>query len=225
MKIFVKTNDGNEQEFKIDKKEIIIGRSSDCDIVLNSDNVSRKHLKIVLKEEKIYISDITSSNWISYNDEKLKKNIDVEYFDFMQLVLPDEITIKIKNTVPLKQKDYAVPKRDELESHGEPENRDEIGHVKKKEREKSKSMRALLLVFVGTAAVVGLLYFKKVFSNQGEVANIKLAKGSSTKNSSIREEVVETVNPGEDLKIDEMKQQILKENKRAITCNEAVSKK
>ena len=52
-------------------KEIIIGRSSDVDIVLVEDMVSRQHAVIVVKDDKLFISDKGSTNGTFVNGEKI----------------------------------------------------------------------------------------------------------------------------------------------------------
>ncbi len=55
-------------------REIVIGRSSDLDMVLVEDMVSRKHAKIAMAEEdQIVIQDLGSTNGTFVNGEKIKK--------------------------------------------------------------------------------------------------------------------------------------------------------
>ena len=54
-------------------REIVIGRSSDLDMVLVEDMVSRKHAKIVTSEENVVIQDLGSTNGTFVNGEKIKK--------------------------------------------------------------------------------------------------------------------------------------------------------
>ena len=54
-------------------REIIIGRSSDLDMVLVEDMVSRKHAKIVTEEKGVAIQDLGSTNGTFVNGEKIRK--------------------------------------------------------------------------------------------------------------------------------------------------------
>ncbi len=62
---------GGEFPLKGDK-QLIIGRSSELDIVLVEDMVSRKHAKISLSGGKISIEDLGSTNGTFVNGEKVK---------------------------------------------------------------------------------------------------------------------------------------------------------
>lgn len=62
---------GGEFPLKGDK-QIIIGRSSELDMVLVEDMVSRKHAKITLSGGKIMIEDLGSTNGTFVNGEKVK---------------------------------------------------------------------------------------------------------------------------------------------------------
>ncbi|MCG5054251.1 MAG: DUF4388 domain-containing protein [Myxococcales bacterium] len=53
-------------------REIIIGRSSDLDMVLVEDMVSRKHAKIATNEKNITIQDLGSTNGTFVNGEKIR---------------------------------------------------------------------------------------------------------------------------------------------------------
>src|ERR1700751_5573150 len=51
-------------------REIIIGRSSDLDMVLVEDMVSRRHAKITSTDNDIFIQDLGSTNGTFVNGEK-----------------------------------------------------------------------------------------------------------------------------------------------------------
>jgi pSer/pThr/pTyr-binding forkhead associated (FHA) protein len=53
--------------------EIVIGRSSELDMVLVEDMVSRRHSKITVAQEQIFIQDLASTNGTFVNGEKIKR--------------------------------------------------------------------------------------------------------------------------------------------------------
>ncbi len=54
-------------------KEIVVGRSSDLDMVLVEDMVSRKHARINHAARRIWIEDLGSTNGTFVNGEKIKR--------------------------------------------------------------------------------------------------------------------------------------------------------
>ncbi len=69
--LFIVNEDGDTE--KIDKDIYIIGRSSKCDLVINSVKVSREHAIITRERGEHYIEDLGSANGTWYKGEKIEK--------------------------------------------------------------------------------------------------------------------------------------------------------
>ena len=57
------------RRFLLDRPEMTVGRSSQCEIVLDQDSVSRQHAKITVGPQKTAVKDLGSTNGSYVNDE------------------------------------------------------------------------------------------------------------------------------------------------------------
>lgn len=81
----------------IEKTSFIIGRAPDSDLFINSAVVSRRHLKVYLDENRIYIEDLSSTNGTYLNDGLLEPNEAYEYksTDRLYIDTTKEVQIRI----------------------------------------------------------------------------------------------------------------------------------
>lgn len=72
--------------YKLQKGDTLIGRDTECDIVISFPNVSRKHIKIVV-DDKLNVSaeDLNSLNGTEINGVKLKGDIPLENGDIIKI--------------------------------------------------------------------------------------------------------------------------------------------
>ena len=61
-KLIVQTANTEPRTYPIKKEEIIIGRSSACDVTVQDDFISGKHAAIRIDRDKVFIRDLGSSN-------------------------------------------------------------------------------------------------------------------------------------------------------------------
>jgi len=67
---------GSEEKdgiFDLSEREVVIGRSPECDIQLGVQNVSRKHARVLLQNEEYLIEDLGSTNGVFVNGIKVAK--------------------------------------------------------------------------------------------------------------------------------------------------------
>lgn len=62
------------KEIKLSAGEAIVGRSDDCTVTVKHVDISRKHLKIVVDQNRIHIQDLGSSNGTFVNGTRLVPN-------------------------------------------------------------------------------------------------------------------------------------------------------
>lgn len=108
---------GEKLNFKVDKPTCIVGRSSQCDVVIPHEAVSRKHCQIEFKDGELYVTDLGSINGVSIDGQKITPNRPVVFQTFFTLSfgavqslnvdLPEERTMVQQNpfiTTPVERK-------------------------------------------------------------------------------------------------------------------------
>lgn len=68
-----------------DPKDFTVGREEGNDIVVPLDNVSRKHCRFHAKGDKIYVSDLGSTNGTSLNEEEVTKETALRSGDLVKV--------------------------------------------------------------------------------------------------------------------------------------------
>ncbi|MEH6518593.1 MAG: FHA domain-containing protein [Halioglobus sp.] len=61
------------ERIKLDKPEVVLGRHVDCDIVLDNDEASRQHAKLLIKAEGIMLEDMGSTNGTYLNTREVRR--------------------------------------------------------------------------------------------------------------------------------------------------------
>jgi hypothetical protein len=145
-------------------KQVIIGRSSDLDMVLVEDMVSRKHARITMQADQIWIEDLGSTNGTFVNGEKIKR---------ARLKEGDRVLIgtSILKLVPGDAPRDAIDAKRELESVAQ-------SRRTSQQRTMSGSIEEVplpdLLQLFGTSKKSGVL----VIRTENDVGRIHLKKGN-----------------------------------------------
>jgi pSer/pThr/pTyr-binding forkhead associated (FHA) protein len=67
---------GSEEKdgiFELGERAVVIGRSTECEIQLGVQNVSRKHAAVLFQNEEYFIEDLESTNGVFVNGIKVVK--------------------------------------------------------------------------------------------------------------------------------------------------------
>lgn len=63
---------GNGPSITLDKPIVLLGRQDECDVILESRKVSRKHCCLALINQTVLIRDLGSTNGISVNGKRVE---------------------------------------------------------------------------------------------------------------------------------------------------------
>lgn len=67
--------EGERKQIELGEEDVVIGRTLDCEVKLELDNVSRKHAIIAFRNEEYHIEDLGSTNGTYVNGIKVEKCI------------------------------------------------------------------------------------------------------------------------------------------------------
>ncbi len=63
---------GGGDNIPLQKKELVVGRRNNCDIILRFNNVSGKHCRLVLSHGYWYVQDLKSTNGVKVNGVRVE---------------------------------------------------------------------------------------------------------------------------------------------------------
>src|SRR3954467_2824752 len=71
--------------FELRPGEILIGRSSNCHLVLDDGLVSRKHAQIIVTDEQVRVEDFGSANGVFVNSKRVNGSEQLKAGDQLQI--------------------------------------------------------------------------------------------------------------------------------------------
>ncbi|HET8706329.1 MAG TPA: FHA domain-containing protein, partial [Pseudomonadales bacterium] len=141
------------QKFIIGRFPFFLGRSNECDVVLNGKGVSRKHAEIVFQSGRLVINDLESLNGLKVNGYKVARVI-LEDNDEVRL---GDVTLRF-HTGSGSAKSKEAPKKNKVEPVAKPAIASaRSASISSAVPNKSSVVRyaAMLSIMVG---VIGLMY-------------------------------------------------------------------
>src|SRR5919109_576971 len=67
----VSEDKGASRRLEIEKSEIVLGKHGECDVVLTSPKVSRRHARVVEENGALVVEDLKSTNGTSVNGKPI----------------------------------------------------------------------------------------------------------------------------------------------------------
>jgi len=95
MRLEVLVDQEDPQIFLLNKPKVMVGSSEFCDIVISSDDVSRKHIQILVGEENFFVIDQGSTNGSYINEERLTPGRKVEFTSFFPVRLGTTVLLTL----------------------------------------------------------------------------------------------------------------------------------
>lgn len=75
---------GQDREIELREGDIVLGRSSECGVLLDSETVSRKHARVSVREGSVFIEDLGSRNGTFVNGKQVVEKVQIKSGDAVQ---------------------------------------------------------------------------------------------------------------------------------------------
>lgn len=75
---------GQDREIELREGDIVLGRSSECGVLLDSETVSRKHARVSVREGSVFIEDLGSRNGTFVNGKQVVEQVQIKAGDSVQ---------------------------------------------------------------------------------------------------------------------------------------------
>ncbi len=98
------------RRLEVDKPEVVFGKHTECDVVLTSAKVSRRHARLVQRNGELLIEDLKSTNGTSVNGEPVTGERKVAAGDVIEI---GDVTVRIEPPAAAKPQPKAPPAAEE----------------------------------------------------------------------------------------------------------------
>ena len=83
--LYIVSGSRSGDSLELNQRDVIIGRSSTCDVVLRSRTISREHARIVCDSDGYYLEDMRSINGTLLNGRRIARRTPLEHGDRIQV--------------------------------------------------------------------------------------------------------------------------------------------
>ena len=164
--------DGEEIEYKMVKDSVSIGRSSQCDLVITHESMSRQHCKIEFKNNEFFITDLGSINGVYIDGKKIPANSSIPFHTYLhlafgyvtsaQLEMDDQTKLGVVNTAAPKSD---VSARTKTTSAAKPS---DFSNKQKQSTPTQSGKNTLVINFLAFIGVLGAIYYFLYAGNESQ---------------------------------------------------------
>src|ERR1700722_3078342 len=101
MKLHLEVADGANKgkAIPITKAQFLVGRDASCQLRPASPSVSKRHCAVLLRENKIFIRDLKSTNGTFVNDQQITGEVEIQDGDKLQIG-PLNLVVRVERREP-----------------------------------------------------------------------------------------------------------------------------
>lgn len=162
----IRGHEGIPSYYQIENRELIIGSSQQCHLVLPNPDISRRHLSLIHRGDTYFVIDHGSTNGTFLNEERLEHGVKTEWEVGVPLRLATDVILTLVDDAATGDEVYHPQGRvDENKTMVIPlsqlraASRTTAPRPRMREKKKEKGMgKAILIV----TAILGLAYYLNV---------------------------------------------------------------
>ena len=99
--------DGEWQELALDEGDLVIGRGKECGLQIKDKEISRNHLKLIRKGDKVWAEDLNSTNGSRLDGELIPANLQVPVSPGQEIQF-GSVSLKVEKQESSSQDDFEV---------------------------------------------------------------------------------------------------------------------
>lgn len=103
--LFLQDEQGLTQRYPLERREITLGRQSDCDVHLNAREVSRRHARLISEGDTYFIEDLGSSNGTFVNNRQVLGRESLHDQDRIQI---GPFLLEYQARAPVEEKEVVI---------------------------------------------------------------------------------------------------------------------
>lgn len=158
------TENGTKNIHSISKNEVLVGRSANADIQLQSENISRKHLIIIQEKSEFKALLLTENNWAICMGEEMTVNESIPFFEFGEIELPGDIKIKLILDAQEAVTSTAIKKIEfDLDSSKKKKSKTRKVKMNKPTKYQKKEQSKIISILIFAVVILAIAWYFEVF--------------------------------------------------------------
>lgn len=162
--------EANRTYYQIERNELILGSSNQCDVVLPRPEISRRHLSLLVRGDRYFVIDHSSTNGTFLNEEKITPGQKTEWKTYIPMRLGTGVIITLVEDAADEEEIYSAPvnessKSDQTRTIVIPLAQLKAAAAKKKplpRKRTVKKKKGMGMTYLFVAAILGFAYYLNV---------------------------------------------------------------
>ncbi|HXH29457.1 MAG TPA: FHA domain-containing protein [Bacteriovoracaceae bacterium] len=96
MRAKLKLLNGQDMQLHLSEGSYMVGRSPKCDVIITQEGMSRKHCKLEIDKDEVFVTDLGSTNGVMIDGVKLKPYVRTEFKTYLALSFGAVTSLKIE---------------------------------------------------------------------------------------------------------------------------------